>query len=196
MKISGYKSHDAHFIMHYLLQIAVRKGLPKNVSLALIRLGNFFKAICSKVIRRADLEPMQIEIKEIVCELEKIFPPSFFDIMEHLPIHLVDKIRLGGPNHLRWMYSTERKMCKFKGLVRNRRYPEGCIAEGFDVEEFLIFGSRYLHYGVKTPFSRYRTEDDEDVEKEGDDLSLLFPKLGHPVGNGKKKIGKIFTMDL
>ncbi|WMV56116.1 hypothetical protein MTR67_049501 [Solanum verrucosum] len=147
MKISGYKSHDAHFIMHYLLQIAVRKGLPKNVSLALIRLGNFFKAICSKVIRRADLEPMQIEIKEI-------------------------------------------------GLVRNRRYPEGCIAEGFDVEEFLIFGSRYLHYEVKTPFSRYRTEDDEDVEKEGDDLSLLFPKLGHPVGNGKKKKGKTFTMDL
>ncbi|XP_059316727.1 uncharacterized protein LOC132067483 isoform X3 [Lycium ferocissimum] len=36
MKISGYKSHDAHFIMHYLLQVAVRKALPKNVSLTLI----------------------------------------------------------------------------------------------------------------------------------------------------------------
>ncbi|KAK6782174.1 hypothetical protein RDI58_019970 [Solanum bulbocastanum] len=62
--------------------------------------------------------------------------------------------------------------------------------------QFLIFGLRYLHYGVKTPFSRYRTEDDEDVEKEGDDLSLLFPKLRHLVGNGKKKKGKTFTMDL
>lgn len=49
---------------------------------------------------------------------------------------------------------------------------------------------------MKTPFNRYRTEDDEDVEKQGDDLSLLFPKLGHPVGNGKKKKGKTFTMDL
>ncbi|KAH0669761.1 hypothetical protein KY289_024254 [Solanum tuberosum] len=116
--------------------------------------------------------------------------------MEHLPIHLVDEIRLGGPNHLRWMYSTERKMCKFKGLVRNRCNLEACIAEGFNVEEFLIFGFRYLHDGVKTPFSRYRTEDDEDVEKEGDDLSLMFPKLGHPVGNGKKKKGETFTMDL
>ncbi|XP_060170674.1 uncharacterized protein LOC132601609 [Lycium barbarum] len=56
MKISGYKSHDAHFIMHYLLQVAVRKALPKNVSLTLIRLGNFFRAICSKVIRPRDLE--------------------------------------------------------------------------------------------------------------------------------------------
>ena len=96
MKILGYKSHDVRFIMHYLIQIAVRKRFPKNVSLALIRLGNFLKTICSKVIRRADLELMQIEIKEILCELEKIFRPSFFDIMEHLPVHLVDEIRLGG----------------------------------------------------------------------------------------------------
>ncbi|KAH0669762.1 hypothetical protein KY289_024255 [Solanum tuberosum] len=71
-------------------------------------------------------------------------------------------------------------MCKFKGSVRNRRYPEACIAEGFNDEEFLIFGFRYLYDGV---FSRYRTEDDEDVEKERDDFSLMFPKLGHPVGN-------------
>lgn len=78
MKISGYKSHDAHFIMHYLLQVAVRKVLSTNVSLTLIRLGNFFKAISSKIIKRADLEVMQNEIKEILCDLEKVFPPSFF----------------------------------------------------------------------------------------------------------------------
>ena len=123
MKISGYKSHDAHFIMHHLIQIVVRKRLLKNVSLALIRLGNFFITICSRVIRRTDLEPMQIEIKKIVCGLEKSFPPSFFDIMEHLPVHLVDEIRLGGIIDIRWMYSSETKMCRFKGRVRNRRYP-------------------------------------------------------------------------
>ena len=38
---------------------------------------------------------------------------------------------------------------------------------------------------MKIPFSRYRTEDDEVVEKEGDDFSLLFLKFGHPVANGK-----------
>ncbi|KAH0669764.1 hypothetical protein KY289_024257 [Solanum tuberosum] len=134
---------------------------------------------------------MQIEIKEIVYELEKKLPPCFFDIMEHLPIHLVDEIRLGGPNHLRWRNSTERKMFKFKGLVRNRRYPKACVAEGFNVEEFLIFGLRYLHDGVKIPFSRMMR-----MLKKRDDLSLMFPKLGHPVGNGKKKKGETFTMDL
>lgn len=78
MKISGYESHDAHFIMHYLLQIAARKALPMNVSLILIRLGNFFRAICSKVIRPRELDKMQSEIVEICCQFEKIFHPSFF----------------------------------------------------------------------------------------------------------------------
>ncbi|KAK6794922.1 hypothetical protein RDI58_008375 [Solanum bulbocastanum] len=123
MKVSGYKSHDAHFIMHYLLQVAVRKLLPKNISMVLIRLGNFFRAICSKVIRRSDLDKMKAEIIDIECELEKIFSPSFFYIMTHLPIHLVDEIKLGGPTQLRWMYYTERTMCNFKGLVRNQKNP-------------------------------------------------------------------------
>ncbi|XP_060216343.1 uncharacterized protein LOC132643838 [Lycium barbarum] len=138
MKVSGYKIHDAHFIMQYLLQVAVRKVLPKNVSLALIRLGNYFRTICSKVIRRRDLDKMKAEIIDIVCDLEKIFPPTFFDIMIHLPIHLVDKIKLGGPVHLRWMYPNESNMCK------------------------------YLHDGVKTRFSRYQTEDEDVQTKGND----------------------------
>ncbi|XP_019253852.1 PREDICTED: uncharacterized protein LOC109232540 [Nicotiana attenuata] len=195
MKISGYKSHDAHFIMHYLLQVAVRKVLPKNVSLALIRLGNFFRAICSKVIRRRDIDTMQLEINEIECDLEKIFPPTFFDIMVHLPIHLVNDIKLGGPAHLRWMYPTERNMCKYKVFVRNRAHSEA-IAEGFLAEECLNFCSRYLHDGVKTRFSRYQYEDDEGIETEGDNLSPIFPKIGHPIGSKKKRKGKAFSMDL
>ncbi|XP_075080438.1 uncharacterized protein LOC107798997 [Nicotiana tabacum] len=142
MKISGYKSHDAHFIMHYLLQVAVRKELPKSVSLALIRLGNIFRAICSKVIRRRDLEKMTSEIVEINCELEKIFHPTFFDIMPHLPIHLVNEIKLGGPAHLRWMYPIERNLCKYKAFVRNRSCPEASIAEGFLAEECHPIGSK------------------------------------------------------
>ncbi|XP_019252797.1 PREDICTED: uncharacterized protein LOC109231602 [Nicotiana attenuata] len=139
MKISGYKSHDAHFIMHYLLQVAARKSIPKNVSLALIRLGNFFRAICAKVVWREDLDRLQSEINEITCELEMIFTPIYFDIMPHLPVHLVNEIKLGGPTHCRWMYSTERTLCKYKAFVRNRAHPEASIAEGFLAEECLTF---------------------------------------------------------
>ncbi|XP_075076842.1 uncharacterized protein LOC142163456 [Nicotiana tabacum] len=172
MKISGYKSHDAHFIMYYLLQIAVRKALPKSVSLALIRLGNFFRAICSKVIRRRDLEKMNSEIVEINCELETIFHPTFFDIMPYLPIHLVNEIKLGGPARLRWMYPIERNLCKYKAFVRNRSCPEASIAEGFLAEECHPIGSKKKNTFPMDPQLCYEAHryalfntGDEQVEK-------------------------------
>ena len=34
------------------------------------------------------IERLETNIIETLCKLEMIFPPSFFDSMEHLPIHL------------------------------------------------------------------------------------------------------------
>ena len=41
-KIVGYKSHDAHILLHHLIPVALRKSLPKQVAIPLIRLGGFF----------------------------------------------------------------------------------------------------------------------------------------------------------
>ncbi len=51
---------------------------------------------------------MEENILVITTKLEKIFPCGFFDVMEHLPIHLVQEARLGGPVQTRWMYPFER----------------------------------------------------------------------------------------
>nr|XP_010918420.1 uncharacterized protein LOC105042798 [Elaeis guineensis] len=72
-KVSGYKSHNAHFILHYLLQVVVRRTIPKHVAVALIRLGAFFSSLCAKVIPLEDVEHLQIEIIETLCQLERIF---------------------------------------------------------------------------------------------------------------------------
>lgn len=181
-KISGYKSHDAHFIMHHLLQIAVIKSLPKHVAIALIRLGAFFKGVYSKVVKIDDLDRLQFEICETLCLLEMIFPPSFFDIMVHLPIHLTNQIKLGGPVHCRSMYFVERYLGRLKGYVRNRSRPEASIAEGYLAEECLIFCSRFLN-------------DVPEVENGergsyNNVLSSLFPTEGHPIGGRLKKFGK------
>ena len=135
MKISGYKSHDAYFIMHHFLQVAVRKVFPKNILLTLIRLDNFFRSICSKVIRPRDLEKLESKIGEITSNLEIIFHPTFFDIMLHLLVHLVNESILGGSIHLRWMYAINKSLCNLKGLVRNRFCPDASISEGYLVEE-------------------------------------------------------------
>lgn len=42
-KITGYKSHDAHFILHYLFQFSVKKTLKPEVVLPMIRLGAFLR---------------------------------------------------------------------------------------------------------------------------------------------------------
>uniref|UniRef100_A0A251TUS8 DUF4218 domain-containing protein n=1 Tax=Helianthus annuus TaxID=4232 RepID=A0A251TUS8_HELAN len=51
---------------------------------------------------------MENEIGKILCDLERIFPPSFFDVMVHLSVHLASEAKLGGTVHYRWMYPIER----------------------------------------------------------------------------------------
>ncbi|KAL6141937.1 hypothetical protein ACLB2K_060223 [Fragaria x ananassa] len=57
----------------------------------------------------ADLEEARSRIIVTLCDLEKIFSPSFFDVMEHLPIHLVEEALIAGAVQFRWMYPIERE---------------------------------------------------------------------------------------
>ncbi|CAH9102781.1 unnamed protein product [Cuscuta europaea] len=190
-QVSGYKSHDAHIILHFLLQVAIRRCLPKHVSIPLIRLGSFFQKVCSKVFSREDLDLLELEIKEVLCDLEEIFLPCFFDIMIHLPIHLVREIRLCGPVPYRWMYFMERYLCKLKAYVRNKCRPEGSIAEGYLMEECLTFCSRYLQDGVnrKLHYAPNTTHMDDNTE------NALFKVAGYTVVGVKRRKWKAFTLD-
>ncbi|XP_057744996.1 uncharacterized protein LOC130962854 [Arachis stenosperma] len=190
-KISGYKTHDAHFMLHYLLQVPIKSILPDHVAIALVRLCSFFRRICQKVISLDEVVNLEAEIAETLCQLERIFPPSFFDIMVHLPIHLANKVRLGGPVQYRWMYPVERYMCTLKSYVRNRSRPEGSIAEGYLANECINFCSRYLHEDVHTRFNRIPRNNDECVSDEVQTPSL-FPCKGCPLGG---RMGNLFILD-
>ena len=96
--------------MQQLIPLAIRKLLSKNVVQAIIELSNFFSQLCSKVNCATDLEYIQDRIVLTLCHLEKIFVPSFFDIMEHLPIHLAEEALLAGAVQFRWMYPIERSV--------------------------------------------------------------------------------------
>ena len=150
-KISGYKTHDAHFLLHYLLQFAVKKTLKPEVALPLIRFGAFLRGLWGKVIDLEDVKRQQQEIVEILCQFEMIFPPAFFDIMVHLTVHLCKEVEYGGPVHVRCMFPIERYLAKLKSYVRNRSKPEGSIAEGYLAEECLTFCSRFLSGGDAVP---------------------------------------------
>ena len=139
LRLVGLKSHDCHTVLQFLLPIALRSVLEKPVRYAIIRFCLFFKEICAKVIDPSKLEKMQADLVVTICLLEKYFPPSFFDIMIHLTVHLVREVESCGPVFFRWMYPFERYMKVFKGWVKSRKHPEGCIAERYIVEEAVEF---------------------------------------------------------
>ena len=109
--------------------------------------------MCSKELSDEDLETLGNQIPEILCQLEMIYPPAFFDIMMHLPIHLAEEARLAGPVLYRWMYPIERYLRTLKGYVRNKAHPEGSIAEGYILEECMTFCSRFVD-GMPTKISQ------------------------------------------
>jgi hypothetical protein len=53
------------------------------------------------------IERLETNIVETLCKLEMIFPPTFFDSMEHLSIHLPSEVKVEGLVQYRWMYPFE-----------------------------------------------------------------------------------------
>ncbi|KAH1064053.1 hypothetical protein J1N35_029040 [Gossypium stocksii] len=107
-RLYSLKSHDYYILMQDLLPVALRCCMSKKVMSCIIELSNIMKAICGKVLNVEELEKVQDRATLTLCNLEKIFPPSFFTIMVHLLIHLPHEAKLGGPIFYQWMYHIER----------------------------------------------------------------------------------------
>ncbi|WVZ52986.1 hypothetical protein U9M48_003981 [Paspalum notatum var. saurae] len=76
--------------------------------------------------------------------LELIISPSFFDIMTHLLVHIVQEIGILGPVFLHNMFSFDRYMVVLKKYVRNCSRPKGCIAKGYGIEEVIELCTDYI----------------------------------------------------
>ncbi|XP_052625705.1 uncharacterized protein LOC128132784 [Lactuca sativa] len=158
--IIGLKSYDYHILMQRLVPIGVRALLDKETSILIVDLCMFFKQICSRTLKVEDMRKAKEDIIRILCKLELIYPPAFFDIMIHLVLHLPDEAIAGGPVCMRWMYPFERYMKKLKNYVINKGRPEGCIAEGYIAEEALTFCTMYLR-----DVNRLERNEDVVIEK-------------------------------
>ena len=144
LKLKNLKTHDCHVLLQNFLPVAIRNILPKKLRATITKLCLFFKVICSKVVDTTKLNDLYREIVVILCELEMYFPPSFFDVMVHLALHLVREVQLCGPVYLRWMYPVERFLKVLKGYVKNTAHPEGCIAERYIADEASNLCADYL----------------------------------------------------
>nr|GEV05064.1 hypothetical protein [Tanacetum cinerariifolium] len=86
--ITILKSHDCHIMMQRLLPYGLQQYFPDEVAKPIIELCSFFKQICSATLMEDDMFKAQSKVVDILCNLELIYPPAFFDIMIHLVIHL------------------------------------------------------------------------------------------------------------
>ncbi|XP_056698499.1 uncharacterized protein [Spinacia oleracea] len=144
LKLHAMKSHDCHVMMQVLLPIAIRGILPKHVRDAITRLCSFFNTICNKVLDPEELDKLQANVVVTLCQFEMYFPPSFFDIMVHLVVHLVREIKLCGPVFMRWAYPFERHMGCMQRKVRNPARPEASMIQGTVSAEIGAFIAEYM----------------------------------------------------
>lgn len=107
-KIIGLKNHDTHVLMQQFLPIAIQGSFPKKVTSALIDLSCIFREPFTKTLQVKELEQLKYRIAVTLCNLECIFPPSFFTIMVYLVTHMVTNAKIDGPIHSHWMYPIER----------------------------------------------------------------------------------------
>ncbi|XP_071685176.1 uncharacterized protein [Lolium perenne] len=156
------------------------KTLPEEVALPLVKLAKCFKVITSKIVSNKEIAIVEEQLPEILCQLEKIFPPTFFDIMEHLVIHLPAEVRLAGPVQFRNMWSTEMFIGNMKNWVHNRSHPEGSIAESYLFDECLTFCSRYVD-DCNTKFNKAPRHDDNMTSSANKNCSKYLKIFGRPL---------------
>ncbi|XP_050207371.2 uncharacterized protein LOC126656796 [Mercurialis annua] len=188
LKFYGMKSHDCHVFLQRLIPIAFRELLPKNVWQALTELSLFFKNLTSTVIKRDEIIRLEQEIPTILCKLERIFPPSFFDSMEHLPVHLAYEARIAGPVQYRWMYPFERYLRRLKNNVKNKSQVEGSIANAYLVEETASFCAHYFTPTIHTRHRRVPRNDDGGVDiRAVSGMLSIFKHPGRFMGQAKSR---------
>jgi hypothetical protein len=90
------KSHDFHIWIEQILSAMVQAYVPEHVWLALTELSYFFYQLCAKELSRTMIADLERLTPLLLCKLQKIFPPDFFNIMQHLILHLSYEARMGG----------------------------------------------------------------------------------------------------
>ncbi len=98
--------------------------------------------------------------------------PSFFYLMIHLVLHLVDELDICGPVHSCWMYPIEQATKNLKGYIRNLCKPEGSVAKGYIFDEALGLYTKYMQN-----FQTMRLQFDPIIGALKNNLHLVHPLL-------------------
>ena len=97
LRITGLKSHDYHVWLERVMPVMIRGYVDEDIWLVLTKLSFFFRQLCAKELDKQVVAKLEAQAPDLLCDLEAIFPPGFFNPMQHLLLHLPSEARLGGP---------------------------------------------------------------------------------------------------
>ncbi|KAL0307565.1 UNVERIFIED_CONTAM: hypothetical protein Scaly_2978600 [Sesamum calycinum] len=179
LRLHGMKSHDCHIFMQKLILVVFREMVPEHVWSALTEVSLMFQVLCSTTLDIRKVQELEDSVAVIMCNLEKVFPPAFFDSMEHLILHLPYEARVGGPVQYRFLRELKKK-------VKNKAHFEASIVEAYIVEEIGWFTSHYFEPHVTC--KRRRPNRNDDLTCEHERISRdIFNHPGRPSGALKKR---------
>lgn len=78
--------------MQKLLSLCIRNLLERVPCIAIIRPPCIFMRICSKVIDPNDISSLEEDVTMLMFEIH--MSPSFFNIMSHMVVHIVEELEV------------------------------------------------------------------------------------------------------
>jgi hypothetical protein len=123
-KLKVMKSHNYHILFQKVLLVCMKHTMIQEPKVSILQICKIFQLICNKVYDPSTYDVLKVRITTTLCLLEKVFPPSLFDLVTHLVVHRsTNELDIYGPVHFRWMYPIKHAMKNLKGYVQNMCKP-------------------------------------------------------------------------
>jgi hypothetical protein len=97
----GIKSHNFHVMMQDILSLCMQHLMAKGCRMVIIHLNHVSKKLCNKVVDPNTIANLKEDVAMTMVLLEQQFLLSFFDIMTHLLIHLIEELNICSTVHTR-----------------------------------------------------------------------------------------------
>jgi hypothetical protein len=103
-EFQGLMRRDYHVIMERLLHIMLHGYFNDDIGKVLAELSYFYRQLRANEIKKDMTEKLEKDILVLICKIERIFPPGWFNPMQHLLVHIPYEAKVDDPVEYRWMY--------------------------------------------------------------------------------------------
>jgi hypothetical protein len=86
-KLNGLKSHDYHIFIERLMPVMFCSYFKADLWNMFAKLSYFYRQICVKQVSKVMIQSLEKEIAVLVCKMETVLPPGWFNVMQHLLVH-------------------------------------------------------------------------------------------------------------